>query len=85
MHAGPAGWHNRRMMQAIMEDFARKLRKLSAENEAEINKEPAGAAKGADIDDYTVMGTTASSTETHLNAASQDFHFEMEYSAADDK
>jgi len=85
MHAGPAGWHKRRMMQAIMEDFARKLRKLSAENEAGINKEPAGAENEVKVDAYTVAETTASSTETHLNAASQDFHFEMEYSAADDK
>ena len=85
MNAGSAGWHNRRMMQAIMEDFARKLRKLSAENEAGIHKELAGAEKAANIDDYTVVETTSSSTESYLNAASQNFHFEMEYSVADDE
>jgi hypothetical protein len=85
MNAGPAGWHKMRMMRAIIEDFARKLRNLSAENEAAINKELAGAEKAANKDDYTFLETTSSSTETHLNAASHDFHFEMEYSAADDK
>jgi hypothetical protein len=74
MNAGPAGWHKRRMMQAIMEDFARKLRKLSAENEAGINKELADAEKTTNIDEYTVVETTSSFTETNLNAASQDFH-----------
>ena len=85
MHAGRAGRHRMRMIKAIMEDFASKLRKLSAENEAGINKEPAGAEKTANKDDHTVVETTSSFTETHLNAASQDFHFEMEYSAADAK
>ena len=84
MNAGPAGWHKRRMMQAIMEDFARKLRKLSAENEAGINKEFAGAEKAANTEDY-VGETTSSFTETYLNVARQDFHFEMEYSAAEDE
>ena len=85
MNAGPAGWHKRRMLQAIMEDFARKLRKLSAENEAGINKELAGAEKAANIDDHNIVETTSSVTETYLNAARQDFHFEMEYSVAEDE
>jgi hypothetical protein len=85
MHAGPAGWHKMRMIQAIMEDFARKLRKLSAENDAGINKELGDAEEAANTDDYPVVETTSSFTETKLNAASQDFHFEMEYSVADDK
>jgi hypothetical protein len=83
MNAGPAGWHKRRMMQAVMEDFARKLRKLSAENEAEMNKELTDTDKADNTDDYTAVETTYSSTETHLNTASQEFHFEMEYSAGD--
>ncbi len=85
MNAGPAGWHKRRMLQAIMEDFARKLRKLSAENEAGINKELAGSEKAANIDDHNIVETTSSVTETYLNAARQDFHFEMEYSVAEDE
>ena len=84
MHAGPAGWHKMRMIKEIMEDFARKLRKLSAENDAGINKELADAEEAANTDDYTVVETTSLFTETNLNAASQDFHFEMEYSVADD-
>lgn len=68
-----------------MEDFAGKLRKLSAENEAGINKELADAEKATNLDEYTVVETTSSFTETNLNAASQDFHLEMEYSLADDK
>jgi hypothetical protein len=84
MHAGRAGWHRMRMIKAIMEDFASKLRKLSAENEAGINKEPAGAEKTANKDDYTVVETTSSVSETILNVASQDFHFEIEYSVAGD-
>ena len=85
MNAGPAGGHKMRLRQEIMEDFARKLRKLSAENEAGINKELADAAKTTNIDAYTVAETTSSFTETNLNAGSRDFHFEMEYSVADDK
>ena len=75
MHAGRAGRHKRRMMQAIMEDFARKLKELSAGNSAETDDNTNG---------YAAVETTYSSTETNLNAASQEFHFEMEYSAADD-
>jgi hypothetical protein len=85
MHAGPAGWHKMQMIQEIMEDFARKLRELSAKNDVGINEElaDAGAAANTD-DDYTVLETTASFTETTLNAASQEFHFEMEYSVANE-
>lgn len=85
IYAGPAGWHQIRLIQEIMEDFAGKLRKLSAENEAGINKELADAEKVTNLDEYTVVETTSSFTETNLNAASQDFHLEMEYSLADDK
>ena len=74
MHAGPAGRHKRGIMQAIMEDFARKLRELSAENDAE---------KADNINDYAAVETTYSTTETNLNAASQELHFEVEYSVAD--
>ena len=74
MNAGPAGWRKMRLRQEIVEDFARKLRKLSAENEAGINKELADAEKTTNIDEYTVVETTSSFTETNLNAASQDLH-----------
>ena len=80
-HAGPAGWRKGRMIRAIMEDFARKLKKLSAENDAGIQKELAEAAKADNTDDFNAVETTYSSTQTNLNAASQEFHFEVEYSA----
>jgi hypothetical protein len=83
MHAGHAGRHRMRMMKIIMEDFARKLRALSAENDAGINKDLAEAEEADNTDEYNAVETTYSSTQTNLNAASQEFHFEMEYSAAE--
>ena len=82
--SGPGGRHKMRLLQEIMEDFAKKVRRLSAEKEAGINKELADAVRAADADDFTVSETTASFTETKLDAAGQDFLFEMEYSVADD-
>ena len=84
MKSVPAGWHKMRLLQEIIEEFTRKLRKLSAEKEAEINKELALSERAAGADDYTVLETTASFTETKLNVASEEFHIEMEYSVVDD-
>jgi len=79
-----AGGHRLRLRQQILEDFARKLKELSAENEAEINnKEKADPQKAANLNAPTMVETTASVSETSLNAASQNFHFEVEYSVAD--
>ena len=85
MHAGRAGRHRMRMIKAIMEDFASKLRKLSAENEAGINKkEHADTEKTVNLNGPAIAETTSSVSETILNVASQDFHFEIEYSLAGD-
>ncbi len=83
MDAGSARGHKMRLRQGILEDFARKLRKLSAENDAVINKEEAEAEKAANLKEPAVVEMTSSVTETILNTASQNFHFEMEYSAAE--
>ena len=74
-----------RLRQQIMEDFAEKLKKLSDENEAEINKkEHADAEKAVNLNGPAIMETTSSVSETILNVAGQDFHFEIEYSVAAD-
>ena len=83
IQAGPAGWHRMRMIKAIMEDFARKLRKLSAENDVGENKELTDSQTALGADSDPVVETTALSTETVLNVAGREHHFEMEYSAAD--
>jgi hypothetical protein len=82
-HTGSARGHKMRLRQEILEDFARKLRKLSAENSAGINKEEADAQKTAGQNEPAASEMTASAAETILNAASQEFHFEMEYSVAE--
>ena len=85
MDARPRYWHKMRLRQEIMEDFARKLKKLSAENQEKINyKEQSGAEKAANLNEPATVETTYSVSETILNIASQDFHFEIEYSVADD-
>jgi hypothetical protein len=85
MNAGPANWHKMRLRQAILQDFIKKLKELSAENEAKINnKEQDDAEKAANPNKPAIVKTTSSVAETILNVASQDFHFEIEYSAADD-
>lgn len=85
MNAGPARWYKMRLRQQIMEDFAEKLKKLSDGNEAEINKkEHADAEKAVNLNGPAIMETTSSASETILNVAGQDFHFEIEYSVAAD-
>jgi hypothetical protein len=83
MHAGSAREYKMRLRQEIMADFARKLRKLAAENGAVVNKEEAGAQKTDRLNEPAVAEMTASVWETILNAAGQHFHFEVEYSAAE--
>ena len=80
---GTARRHQMWLRQEILKDFTRKLEKLSAENAAGINKEQADAEKAANLNEPAVVEMTSSVKETILNAASQDFHFEMEYSAGD--
>jgi hypothetical protein len=80
---GPDRWQRRQLRQAILEDFVRKLEKLSAENEAEIKKSDQDADnKKSNLSQPAILEKTASVSETILNVASQDFHFEVEYSAA---
>ena len=80
-----AGGHKLWLRQEILEDFARKLKELSAENEAEINnKEKADAQMAANLNEPAMVERSSSVSETSLNVASQDLHFEIEYSAADD-
>ena len=86
VNAGPGNLHKMHLRQEILQDFAEKLKRLSTENEADINnKKLADAEKAANLNDPAIVETTSSVSETVLEVASQDFHFEMEYSAADDK
>jgi hypothetical protein len=85
MNARPSYWHKMRLRQEILEDFVRKLKKLSAENQEKINnKEQSEAEKAANLNEPAIVETTYSVSESMLNIASQDFHFEIEYSVADD-
>ena len=78
-------WHKMRLRQEILEDFAWKIKTLSAENQEKIsNKEQSGAQKAANLNEPATVETTCSVSETILNIAGQDFHFEIEYSVADD-
>jgi hypothetical protein len=84
MHDRPVNWHKMRLRQAILEDFAMKLKELSAESEAKINnQEQDDAEKTANLNEPAIVKTTSAVAETILNVASQDFHFEIEYSATD--
>jgi len=83
MNEEPTGWQRRQLRQAILEGFVRKLEKLPAENEAEIKKTDQDADnKEFNLSRPAILEKTASVSETILNVASQDFHFEVEYSAA---
>jgi hypothetical protein len=85
MNARLSNWHEMRFRQAILEDFARKLKKMSSENQEKINnKEQSGAKKAANLNEPATVETTYSVSETILNIASQDLHFEIEYSVVDD-
>jgi len=83
MHAGSARRHKMRLEQEIMADFARKLRNLAAETGALINQEEADPQKTDRLNEPAVAEMTISSEETILNAAGQNFHFEVEYSAGE--
>ena len=83
MHSGSARRHKMRLEQEIMADFARKLRNLAAENGALINEEEADPQKTGRLNEPAVAEMAISSEETILNAAGQNFHFEVEYSAGE--
>ena len=84
-HPKMTNWHRLRLRQEILEDFARKLKQLSAENEAEIeNKDQVDKEMETDQHEPSFVEMLSSVSETRLNAASQNFHLEVEYSAADD-
>jgi hypothetical protein len=84
-NAGPEDLHRMRLRQEILQDFAEKLKNLSAENEAEVNdKKLADAEKAANLNESATLEKTSSASETILEVASQNFHFEMEYSVNDD-
>jgi hypothetical protein len=85
MNDKPGDWDMMRLRREILEDFVRKLKKLTSENETEINgKEQIDAGKAANPNEPAIGETTALVSNTILNVASQDFHFEVEYSVADD-
>jgi hypothetical protein len=84
MDRGAAHWQKMQLRQAILEDFVRKLQELSAENEIKIKTLDQDADnKESDPGEPVILEKTASTSETILNAASQEFHFEVEYSAAE--
>ncbi len=85
MNARPSHWDKMRLRREILEDFAGKLKTLSSENQEQINnKEQSGAEKAVSLNEPATVETTYSVSETILNIAGQDFHFEIEYSVADD-
>jgi hypothetical protein len=85
MNARPSHWDKMRLWRKILEDFTGKLKTLSSENQDQINnKEQSGAEKAASLNEPAKVETTCSVSETILNIAGQDFHFEIEYSVADD-
>ena len=83
MHARSPRWHRMRLRQEILEDFVRKLKELSSENGPGIDSQADDEEKAADLKEPAVVEMTASAAESVLDTASHDFHFEMEYSAAD--
>ena len=83
MNERPSHLQRMQLRQAILEDFVRKLQELTAENEAKINNTDQDAEnKESNPGGSAILETIASLSETVLNVASQDFHFEVEYSAA---
>jgi hypothetical protein len=84
MDKGPAHWQRMQLRQAILDDFVRKLQELSAENEAKVkNTDQDAENKVSNPGEPAILETTASVSETVLNVSSQDFHFEVDYSAAE--
>ena len=83
-NAGTEDLHRMRLRQEILQDFAEKLKNLSAENEAEVNdKKLADAEQAVKLDEPAIVEATSSVSETILEVARQNFHFEMEYSVND--
>jgi hypothetical protein len=84
-NAGPEDLHRMRLRQEILQNFAEKLKKLSAENEADMNhKKLADVEEAANLNESATVETTSSASETILEVARQNFHFEMEYLVTDD-
>jgi hypothetical protein len=85
MHERPADWNRMRLRQLILEDFINKLKQLSAENEVKIKPEDQDyKEKVSNLTAPEIAKTTPSVSETILNVASQDFHFEVEFSVSND-
>ena len=85
MNARLPYWHKMRLRQEILKDFAGKLKKLSSENQKKINnKDQSDTEKAVNLNEPAIVQTTCSVSETVLNIASQDLHFDIEYSVADD-
>jgi hypothetical protein len=83
MNEEPAHLQRMQLRRTILEDFVRKLQELTAENEAKIkNTDQDAENKVSNPGGPAIWETTALLSEAVLNAASQDFHFEVEYSAA---
>jgi hypothetical protein len=83
MNEEPAHLQRMQLRRTILEDFVRKLQELTAENEAKIkNTDQDVENKVSNPGGPAIWETTALLSKTVLNAASQDFHFEVEYSAA---
>ncbi len=88
MDAGPGAWRRMRLRKQILDAFVSKLQKLAAQNDAEENIKKltdADAENTVRPGNPVIVETTASASETVLNVARQDVHFEFEYSAADDR
>ncbi len=81
--ATTAHWHRLRMRQEILEAFAEKLAKWTAEKNTEINAPPADSRKSISPDDPSTGQTGLTVSETMLNVSWQSLHFEIEYTAAD--
>ena len=83
MGKGLAHWQRMQLRQTILEDFVRKLQELSSGNEIKIKTTDQDADnKVSSPGEPAILEKTVSTSETILNAASQDFHYEFEYSAA---
>lgn len=59
MNARPAAWHKMPLTQEILENFATKLKKLSVDNDTEVDhKEHADAEKAANLNEAVIVETT---------------------------
>ena len=76
VNAGPGNLHKMHLRQEILQDFAEKLKRLSTENEADINnKKLADAEKAANLNEPAIVETTSSVSETVLERCQSGFPF----------